>query len=197
MDRTELLAEKVQALEVAAVELKILMDRTDLNDVDAMSVRAAIERAQADVRRALVPLDRRLTRTHMGSHERVGDYVIMVSTKKDSETYRGGDSKTLRHEVAMRLAEQLTGVQWDEDSPEAAFARDLADAIAGVWTQPPKSKLPSKKALKNLGLEPSDWFTVELGSGVKVDVMDVELYEAKIGPAPKETRFEDKVGEPF
>jgi len=200
--RAELLTEKIGQLELAAIELALLMDKTDLTEIDPMSARAAIQRAQDDVKKALKPLDRELSNTHMGEHERVGDYVIMVSRKKDSETYRGGDSKTLRHEVVKRVVADLCGSEdetIDDESLEAEtqFSRNVADALARVWTQPPKSKLASKAALKKLGLDPGDWFEVEIGSGVKVDVLDVDLYESRIGPAPKETRFETKVGEPF
>ena len=211
--RSEQLDEGMFEVQNASQNLETLVKYHGLESdrVDLWDLRARIHVAEEHLKAAKKLVDRELGKD--AHHERRGDLVIVATnTIKDSETYRGGDSMPLRVEVASVLAEKICGdsvrlatgdgeVEFDDDiSAEQTFAVEIADGLAKVWSQPAKSKLPSKPALKKLGLDPEEWFTSETVAKLKVTVMELPLYESIFGEgsAPKAPISEIQMAqEPF
>lgn len=203
--RTEQLDEGMFEVENATRNLETLTKYHGLeaDRLDLWDLRARIHVAEQHLAAAKKLVDQELGKDP--HHERRGDLVITVRNEvKDRETYRGGDSTPLRHQVAERIAETLYEAGPDTDArivdhdAEIELAIGVADGLAKVWSQPAKSKLPSKPALKKLGLDPDEWLTAEAVARLEVKVWPVEQYEAIIGPAPQRPVSEiEMLSEPF
>ena len=194
LTRQEAIDERLWTALVAAKDLVVLTETSDLSEVDLWDLRAQLQSVQTLLIEAAKPLDRALGKEG-NQHQRSGDYVVTVRNEvKEKETYRGGSSMPLRVEVACRIADEMTATDREDVD---LFATTIANGLAKVWSQPPKSKLPSKKSLKALGLDPDEWLVAESVPKLEVKCWPVEMYEAIIGPAPVQVLIPNDGTEPF
>lgn len=197
--RSEQLDEGMFELQNASQNLETLVKYHGLESerVDLWDLRARIHVAEEHLKAAKQLVDRELGKD--AQHQRRGDLVIAVRNEiKEKETYRGGDSTALRQQVALSAADLIVGDEHEPTDDERSFAIQIADEIASVWSQPAKSKLPSKPKLKKLGIDPEEWLTADTVAKLDVKVWDVELYESVIGPAPRRPLTEiETAQEPF